>query len=559
MRLKSAVVSSVVLAITALWLLVLRTRLPYLDQIPVYDADAMTSFARMWAHNWWANGPLDMWFATPYSPLSVETPTLADVTLYQSWPPGILVPIYLLAEILHVEPSVPLINWFNTVNHGMIALAVAFTAFNIARLNKLHIVACGLLAVGVAFPVLYPHGLVFFFSQIYCATIAILMYAAAFILLESLSYVVESPRQRNILFAIQLLVIYFAFFVDWLSYTLFASWLLVRMVGARLGFIEAWSRRQLAGLVLLPVSAFAIYLFWRIFTPGSIAKTQGLAASIYELAWKIAYRMNLTDEHPITNFTAKFIEMHADWYFPHVLPLIIGATLVTATLLALSLRLAVDPVERRSIFATASLLFLVTVPFYTHMLLLYQHTAIHRWAIAKVMFAYALIPFALLPVSVVVFLRLYRHRSATGFRLQTSSAMVGTLLAIGSCFCAAVSARAFVGPSLIGKIDPDRYHLWDDISRNTEYRDVVFSPVLQAPPIGAEVGVANKLVYPANNFGEVEQRTDRICGVFNVVVVLPRGVEIGEFISREPTKVIETANIRLLRFADYPGKKIGCG
>ncbi|MBT1513573.1 hypothetical protein KIP88_24075 [Bradyrhizobium sp. SRL28] len=557
MRLKFAVVSTVVLAVTALWLLVLRTRFPYLDQIPVYDADVTTSSARMWAHNWWANGPLNMWFATPYSPLSVETPTLADVTLYQSWPPGAFVPIYLLAQILNIEPNVPLINWFNVVTHGMIALAVAFTAFNIARLNTLHVAACGFIAVGVAFPVLYPHGLVFFFSQIYCVTIAILLYAAAFILLESLSYVVESPRQRNILLAIQLLVIYLAFFVDWLSYTLFASWLLIRMAGARLGFIEGFSRRQLAGLALLPASAFGIYLFWRFFTPGSIARTQGLASSLYELAWKIAYRMNLTDAHPITNFTAKFIEMHSEWYFPHVLPLIVGATLVTATLLALSLRLAIDPVERRSIFAIASMLVLVTVPFYVHMLLLYQHTVIHRWAIAKVMFAYALVPFALLPISAVVFLRLYRDPGGK-FRLQTRAAMVGTLLAIGSCFCAAVSARAFVGPALIGKIDPDRYHLWNDIRRNTEYRDVVFSPVLQAAPIGVEIGVANKVVFPARNFGETEQRTGRICGTFNVVVALPPGADIGEFMSRGPTNVIETRNIRLLRFADYPGKKTGC-
>jgi hypothetical protein len=84
MRLKSVIISTVVLAVAALWLLVLRTRFPYLDQIPVYDADVTTSNARMWAHNWWTNGPLNMWFATPYSPLSVETPTLADVTLYQS-------------------------------------------------------------------------------------------------------------------------------------------------------------------------------------------------------------------------------------------------------------------------------------------------------------------------------------------------------------------------------------------------------------------------------------------------------------------------------------------
>jgi hypothetical protein len=34
-----------------MWLLVLEYRLPYLDQIPVYDADVTTSAARMWVHN----------------------------------------------------------------------------------------------------------------------------------------------------------------------------------------------------------------------------------------------------------------------------------------------------------------------------------------------------------------------------------------------------------------------------------------------------------------------------------------------------------------------------
>jgi hypothetical protein len=33
---------------------------------------------------------------------------------------------------------------------------------------------------------------------------------------------------------------------------------------------------------------------------------------------------------------------------------------------------------------------------------------------------------------------------------------------------------------VIAKIDPDYYHMWDDISHNTQFRDVVFSPVLQA-------------------------------------------------------------------------------
>jgi hypothetical protein len=558
MRLKYAIVGVVCFAVAALWIALLVQRLPYLDQIPVFDADVTTSGARMWAHNWWANGAFRMWFATPYSPLSVETPTLADVTLYQSWPPGAYIPIYLLAKVLDIEPSVPLINWYNVVNHGMIALAVAFTAFNIARANKLHVVACGLIAIGVAFPILYPRGLVYFFSQVYCVTIAILLYAGAFILLESLSYVVQSPRRRKVLFALQLLVIYLAFFVDWLSYTLFAFWLLVRMAAAHFGFVERWSRRQLAGLALLPVSAFAIYLSWRFFTPGSLAGREGIGASLYELGWKIAYRMNLTDDHHIAGFTQTFIEMHGYYYSPHVLSLLVGATLVTAILLAMSFRLATDPGERRAIFNTASLLVLVTVPFYVHMLLLYQHTAIHRWAIAKAMFAYALIPFALLPISIVVFLRLYQDGHSRKSIFQVSAAQMAIVLATVSLFSAEVSGRTFERPFLIGRVQPDRYHMWDDISHYTEFRDVVFSPVLQAAPLGLEVGVSNKVVYPAKNFSEVDQRVDHICGAFNVVVALPPGTNIGEFASREPSDVIETKNIRLVRFANYAGKATGC-
>ena len=47
MRLKYAIACLVCVAVTLVWYSALRYRLPYLDQIPVYDADVMTSFARM--------------------------------------------------------------------------------------------------------------------------------------------------------------------------------------------------------------------------------------------------------------------------------------------------------------------------------------------------------------------------------------------------------------------------------------------------------------------------------------------------------------------------------
>ena len=252
------------------------------------------------------------------------------------------------------------------------------------------------------------------------------------------------------LFALQLLVIYLAFFVDWLSYTLFAFWLLVRLTGGYFGLVERWSWRRLAGLTLMPVSAFTIYLCWRLFTPDSITRTEGVAASIYELAWKVAYRMNLTDDHHVRGFLQMFVGMHDYFYSPHVLALIVGATLVTVVLLAISFRVATDPGERRSIFATASMLFLVTMPFYAHMLLFYQHTTIHQWAIGKAMFTYALVPFALLPISLFVFLRLYQDRSTRKFGFRASPALLAIVLAGASLLSAEVSGRTFEKPYLIG-------------------------------------------------------------------------------------------------------------
>ena len=149
-----------------------------------------------------------------------------------------------------------------------------------------------------------------------------------------------------------------------------------------------------------------------------------------------------------------------------------------------------------------------------------------------------------------------RRGSKSAF--QAGLALTGIALAIGSLWGAEVSGRTFERPYLIGRIDPDRYHMWDDISHNTHYSDVVFSPVLESNLISAEIGVSNKIISPAKNFSDVDQKVDHVCGNFNVVVALPPGTGAGEFASRDPSEVIETRNIRLLRFADYAGKAIGC-
>jgi hypothetical protein len=298
-------------------------------------------------------------------------------------------------------------------------------------------------------------------------------------------------------------------------------------------------------------------MIWRIYAPGSLAGTEGLVSSLRQLGFKILQRMNLASDYAISGFTGVFFgEMHQDYYSRYTFPLIAVSTLATLGLLVVSFRRADNPIERRSIFATISILALVTIPFYAHMLLFYQHTFIHRWAITKAMFAYALVPFALLPIAAFALVRQPIGRSRDPSQ-RYGLVVIGLLLA-GSALYYAVDVTRYPIYALRGRVDRDTYLMWHDIGRNTRYQDVVVSPVLEANPISVQVGTAYKLVHHADNFADVDKVVERVCGDFNVVVALPKGSEPGAFASREPTQAIDTGRIRLLRFASYTGKALDC-
>jgi hypothetical protein len=540
------------IAVLLVWLHSLGMRLPYMDQVPVFDADCTTSEASMWARIWWNEGPFQMWFSTPVAPRTIEAPVH---TLYESWPPGSFVPIYLTSLLLGIEPSVPLVNWINTCEHGLVALAAAFIAFNIALMNRLGKVAGLLIAIGVSFPILLSRGPIYVFSQVYDVTSAVLVYTTAFLMLETLFYSVQSERNKRIITALQFAIISIAFFVDWLSYTLFAFWLLSRVAAGHLGVETRMRSRDVIRLWLIPTTAFALYLVWRFLAPDALARKTGLYISIKELGFKILQRMNLTDEHPITGFIQAFVgEMHSLYYSDYAFPLIVSSALLTLLLAALAFRRARNPAERRAVFATGSMLLLVTVPFYLHMLVLYQHTFIHRWAIMKAMFAYALVPFALLPIVIFTLVRQLAGENVAWRRFGHQA--LALVLAVGAIVSAEAISTEHYFP--LGRVDRTTYLMWDDIGRNTRYQDVVVSPVLEANPISAQVGASYKLVHLTRDFGDVDRLVDHVCGDFNVVLALPEGTEAGAFAAREPNEVVDTGRIRLLRFTHYRSKRVSC-
>ena len=143
--------------------------MPYMDQVPVFDADSTDRRLRCRPNLVGRRAAEDVVLHSGRAAVDRSS------GLHTLTNPGLrnLRPFYLTALFLGIEPSIPMVNWINTFEHGLIALAAAFIAFSIALLNRLGKSASGLIAVGVSFPILLSRGPLYVFSQIYDVTNAV--------------------------------------------------------------------------------------------------------------------------------------------------------------------------------------------------------------------------------------------------------------------------------------------------------------------------------------------------------------------------------------------------
>jgi len=550
-----------ILGVCVVYVMVLDWRYPYIHQLPMFDLDYITTVMMMFARNWWIEGPWHMLFSMPYVPLSVETPTpdLRD-DMYQSWPPGAVLALYLVAKLTGTEPSITMVNWLNVAGHGLIALFVALAAYVTANMLRRPNIEGVALAIVAACLVLFPRGPVYFFSQVYAFDTHVVVYYALLIFVVALEFNASDRATARRCYYLEIVILVCGLFVDWLFYFVFALWLALRTLGTWMQDGRPLRRNEGVALTALPLVTFAMFLFWRFVTPGSIAAKQGVVASIKDLVWKFVYRVGDTDDHPVSagQFFGPFYEAHR-YFFWDTAPILIGGGFIAglALLAVLFAMSRSDAAARRIHFGLFSIFLLSIVPAYVQMIVFKQHTFIHPWSIAKVVVPLAMIPGVLLPLLTVTVLE--RAKLAlTGWRWNRAWRLVSSLGVLAFAVWIGATAWPDRAPYLLGRIDPAAPVPWQTIHEKTNYYDVVFSPDFETTPFGIEAAVAGKLVYRASSFADIDRKVVSLCGPFSVVVVRKGEDRADVFDGRTPDQVIRSGGLTLLRYQNYRAAAKSC-
>ncbi|HAY46128.1 MAG TPA: hypothetical protein DCY55_07560, partial [Gammaproteobacteria bacterium] len=100
-------------------------RAPWFGAIDTGLHEWLTGSTVKFAKNWYREGPVNLKFLMLEEPSSVEFPMLEDRGVYQSYAPGSVLPVYLIAKIIGRPPSAAMVMRYNLLNHFGIAFLLA--------------------------------------------------------------------------------------------------------------------------------------------------------------------------------------------------------------------------------------------------------------------------------------------------------------------------------------------------------------------------------------------------------------------------------------------------
>jgi hypothetical protein len=509
-------------------------RSPWFGQTPIGISGWNTAGTALVASHWYLEGPLDLAFGMYWTPASIETPQEAR-ELYASYPPGAVLPVYLLSLFSGSRATPELAMGWNLFLHLLTALLLGATVVRLAigggtqrTLALLFGIPPFLLYLFLPSPN-YEHLMGYFADQ------AVMAPFAAFVLLEVLRWQRdETPRTLE---ASQFLVAFYGCLTDWLFYFLILTVAVVRLVrGGLAGGIRPFARNMV--LLATPALCALLLFLLQLWHLGALDQLQdrllfrsGIDASPSVLAMSGGEK----GLGPLQTF---FWQSHIPNGFGQIgkyLILLNSGAVLLFLLAGLAWRL------RRRAFSprvtdSGYLLCLLAAPPWLYLLAFPGHNnmILHFFAALKFAPLIAAGTFGAVPVGLALLINPPRYCGP----LRAAIASIALMLAV--IYSLAVTpARA----ALYEQIDPsnDLQEMGRFIGANTGYSDVVFSPVFEVRPKPPQrMYHAMKQVYRVETVDEMRQILQNATGKYRVMLLIESDVDINH-LSTDLQRVIHMA------------------
>lgn len=182
---------------------------------------SLTRLSQTFADNWYSEGIWRLRLSLVNSPYSVELRSWRDV--YLSYPPGFVLPIYLLSELRQSPPTAELVMQYSLFNHWAVSAAAASVVFFLSIELGASLALAFLLGLGASAQMLYLLGPFFWYQHTWFADIASPLLFLLIVMVDCLAFYLQKRISGLLYFLLAL-----AIFTDWLNLVLLAFLLLFR-------------------------------------------------------------------------------------------------------------------------------------------------------------------------------------------------------------------------------------------------------------------------------------------------------------------------------------------
>lgn len=515
-----------------------------------------TSQTLLFARHWFREGPFALRFGMFWNPASVEYPTAASRSLYISYPPGAVVPLYLMACILGREPSLPMAMACDLGVQLLVAVSLAFIVFRFVRRRGGTLLDALLLAVVPLLVAFCLPGPAYFFQSFYVVDSAALLPYALLVLLEAERDHSSDPARTRRFSALQSLVMLWGISTDWLFILVVLCLFFKRAVqgtnvqrgtAAPISWIRAiaWDAVTLWGPVVVVLLLFALQLYHFDQFATLIQRFQERTGMARGQFLSLSKGNAMFDRHVISSYGVMGRNL-----------LLIGA----AGLIAVLLVAAFYRVRRRhtgeALRDGLTLGWLFLAPCALHFILLKQHSThpLHSFSSLKFVLALATWPLVVLPVLLT---SLGRNGLATfspgalWARLRKTNPKRGLCVSLISPLLLAVAFVYVCGqlPHIPQMFPPplenDPVAFGAFLQANTDYGDVVFSndPTLITTLTYMDVAYSMKCIHAA----------DTLEAVCEKVAPIGENYSVGFVIRGESVSMANRGLLELMAAAEWCG------